>query len=242
MSRLNKYLFEGFFIKFQHASLPDWAWQIPHLMLPRGRPWVCAEKALWRRPAHTGGSWWGGQVVPAPHSKILEAAMLQGWRPHHQLHGGRLRGHPYRRRYCLQEHCIWRGWKSRAFSLHLRPSGHLWGGTRLTAGMIVWLEADPVHLTATAYKDIASLVQNQAALAVQGKPPPGRRRINKYRTMPSAGGRASGAASAWLDIRHRKPGRQWRFRLGGRGRGFTTGQRWNRGRGRSNHKYPYWDK
>ena len=104
--------------------------------------------------------------------------MLQGWRPHHQLHGGRLRGHPYRRRYCLQEHCIWRGWKSRAFSLHLRPSGHLWGGTRLTAGMSVWLEADPVHLTATAYKDIASLVQNQAALAGQDKPPPGRRRIN----------------------------------------------------------------
>ena len=58
------------------------------------------------------------------------------------------------------------------------PVATFGGGPRLTAGMSVWLEDDPVHLTATAYKDIASLVQNQAELAVQGKPPPGRRRIN----------------------------------------------------------------
>ena len=32
--------------------------------------------------------------------------------------------------------------------------------------MSVWLEEDPVHLTASAYKDIASLVKNQAELAV----------------------------------------------------------------------------
>ena len=44
-----------------------------------------------------------------------------------------------------------------------------------TAGMSVWLEDD---LMASAYKDIASLVQNQAELVVQGKPTSGRRRID----------------------------------------------------------------
>ena len=53
------------------------------------------------------------------------------------------------------------------------------GGTRLaartsSAGLSVWLEDNPVHLTASAYKDIASLVQNQAALVDQGKPASGR--------------------------------------------------------------------
>ena len=48
--------------------------------------------------------------------------------------------------------------------------------------MSVWLEEDPVHLTASSYKDIASLVQNQAELAVQGKPATGRRRIDSIVT------------------------------------------------------------
>ena len=65
------------------------------------------------------------------------------------------------------------------------------GGARLTAktssaGLSVWLADDPVPLTSTAYKNIASLVQTQAALAVQGKPAPGRRRINSIVPMPAA--------------------------------------------------------
>ena len=67
------------------------------------------------------------------------------------------------------------------------PVSAFGGGPRLiiktsTAGMSVWLEEDPVHLTASAYKDIASLVQNQAELAVQGKPTSGRRRIDSIVT------------------------------------------------------------
>ena len=61
------------------------------------------------------------------------------------------------------------------------PVAAFGGGTWLTAktssaGLSVWLEDNPVHLTASAYKDIASLVQNQAALSEQGRPAPGRRR------------------------------------------------------------------
>ena len=44
------------------------------------------------------------------------------------------------------------------------------------------LEDDPVHLTASAYKIIASLVQNQANLVVQGKLTSGRRRIDSIVT------------------------------------------------------------
>ena len=67
------------------------------------------------------------------------------------------------------------------------PVSAFGGGPRLTAktstaGMSVWLEEDPIHLTASAYKDIACLVQNQAELAVQGKPATGRRRIDSIVT------------------------------------------------------------
>ena len=111
--------------------------------------------------------------------------------------------------------------------------------------MSVWLEEDPVHLTASAYKDIASLVQNQAELAVQGKPATGRRRIDSIVTsqMP-------GAMPAVLQV----PG--WISgtkivgggfgRGGGGSRGFGRGLRWNRCRGRGNRcrgrgnrNYPY---
>ena len=105
-----------------------------------------------------------------------------------------------------------------------------------TAGMSVWLEEDPVHLTASTYKDIASLVQNQAELEVQGKPATGRRRIDSIITsqMP-------GAMPAVLQV----PG--WISGTenvgGGFGRGgnrrFGRGQRWNRGRGRGNRNFPY---
>ena len=88
-------------------------------------------------------------------------------------------------------------------------------------------------LTATAFKDIASLVQNQAEVAVQGKSTAGRRRINSIvpchqmvatPAVPQAPGWISGTES---------PGG------GGRGRGFNNGQRWSRGRGRGNRSYPY---
>ena len=55
------------------------------------------------------------------------------------------------------------------------PVAAFGSGPRLTAKtssafMSVWLEDDPVHMTASAYKDIASPVHNLAELAVQGKP------------------------------------------------------------------------
>ena len=95
-----------------------------------------------------------------------------------------------------------------------------------TAGMSVWLEEDPVHLTASTYKDIASLVQNQAELEVQGKPATGRRRIDSIITS-----HVPGAMPAVLQV----PG--WISGMenvggGGGSRGFGRGQRWNRGRGR----------
>ena len=120
------------------------------------------------------------------------------------------------------------------------PVSALSGGSRLmaktsTAGMSVWLEDDPVHLTASAYKDIASLVHNQAELVVQGSPTSGRRRIDSIVTgqrlvplpaVPQVPGWISGTES----------------RGGGFGRGgwgLGRGQRWNRGRCRGNRTYPY---
>ena len=91
-------------------------------------------------------------------------------------------------------------------------------------------------MTASTYKDIASLVQNQAELEVQGKPATGRRRIDSIITS-----RMPGAMPAVLQV----PG--WISGTenvgGGFGRGgnrrFGRGQRWNRGRGRGNCNYPY---
>ena len=111
------------------------------------------------------------------------------------------------------------------------------GGPRLiaktsTAGLSVWQEEDPVHLTSSAYKDIASLVQNQAELAVQGKPASGRRRIDSIVTS-----QLSVATPTVLQ----EPG--WisgteNVRGSGGSRGFGRGQR-NLGRGRGNRNFPY---
>ena len=49
----------------------------------------------------------------------------------------------------------------------------------------MWLEEDPVHLTAAAYMDIASHVQNRASIVTQGKPTPGWRRIDSI--VPAQG-------------------------------------------------------
>ena len=115
------------------------------------------------------------------------------------------------------------------------------GGPRLIAktsmaGMSVWLEEDPVHLTASAYKDIASLVQNQAELAVQGKPASGRRRIDSIVTSQlSVATPAVLQVPGWISGTENVGGG---FGRGG-SRGFGRGQRWNRGRGRGNRNYPY---
>ena len=87
--------------------------------------------------------------------------------------------------------------------------------------MSVWLEEDPVHLIAFAYKDIASLVQNQAELAVQGKPATGRRRIDSIVTS-----QMSGAMPAVLQV----PG--WIFGTENVGGGFGSGGGGSRGFGR----------
>ena len=99
--------------------------------------------------------------------------------------------------------------------------------------MSVWLEEDPVHLTASAYKDIASLVQNQAELAVQGKPASGRRRIDSIVTS-----QLSVATPTVLQVPGWISGTENVRGSGGGSRGFGRGQR-NRGRGRGNRNYPY---
>ena len=102
--------------------------------------------------------------------------------------------------------------------------------------MSVWLEEDPVHLTASAYKDIASLVKNQAELAVQGKPATGRRRIDSIVTS-----QLSVAMPAVLQVPGVISGTENVGGGFGRGgsHGFGRGQWGNRGRGRGNPNYPY---
>ena len=115
------------------------------------------------------------------------------------------------------------------------PLAAFGGGARLAAklssgGLSEWLEEDPVHLTATAYKDKASLVQNQASLVVQGKPDSGRMCIDSI--VP---GQQQGQAPAVMQ----EPGRISSTDNGGGGRGGNRGHRWTRGRGRRNRSYPY---
>ena len=122
------------------------------------------------------------------------------------------------------------------------PVAAFGGGPQLTAKtssafMSVWLENDPVHMTASAYKDIASPVHNLAELAVQGKPAQNRRRIDCIIT-----GQQLVPAPALLQVPGWISGTESRNDSGGFGRGgqgFSRGQRWNRGRGRSNRTYPY---
>ena len=102
--------------------------------------------------------------------------------------------------------------------------------------MSVWLEDDPVHLTASAFKDIASLVQNQAELAVQGRPVQSRRSIDSIVT-----GQQLVPAPALLQVPGWISATESHKESGGFGRGFRRGQRWNRGRGRGNRTYPYWE-
>ena len=122
------------------------------------------------------------------------------------------------------------------------PVSAFGGGPRLiaktsTAGLSVWQEEDPVHLTSSAYKDIASLVQNQAELAVQGKPAAGRRRIDSIVTSQlSATTPNMPQEPGWISRTENVRGVFGRG--GGGSRGFGRGQR-NRGRGRGNRNFPY---
>ena len=103
--------------------------------------------------------------------------------------------------------------------------------------MSVWQEEDPVHLTASAYKDIASLVQNQAELAVQWKPAAGRRRIDSLVTSQlSATTLNMPQEPGWISSTENVRGGFGRS--GGGSRGFGRGQH-NRSRGRDNRNFPY---
>ena len=112
------------------------------------------------------------------------------------------------------------------------PVAAFGGGQKLaaktsSAGLSVWKESDPVHLTSAAYKDIASLIQHQAGTLVSGVPASGCRRIN--RIIP---GQSPATTPAAVSV----PGWISRTEAGrsDRGRG-GRGQWWNRG----NRSYPY---
>ena len=65
------------------------------------------------------------------------------------------------------------------------------GGEKLAAktsfaGMSVWRADDPVHLTATAYKDIAGVLEAQANLAAEGQSTTIRRRVNSVVPGPTS--------------------------------------------------------
>ena len=110
------------------------------------------------------------------------------------------------------------------------------GGQKLaaktsSAGLSVWQENDPVHLTSVAYKDIACLIQHQAGSLVLGAPASGRRCINSIILgQPQSSAPAIMLVPGWISSM--EAGRADRGR-GGRG------QRWNRSRGLGNHSYPY---
>ena len=118
------------------------------------------------------------------------------------------------------------------------PVAALGGGDKLSAktssaGLSAWLDDDPVHLTATAYKDIAGLVLAQAAIVVQGRGPTGRKRLHCIVPVPqpTIHHPANVREPGWISGTENSNNR------GGRGSG--RGQRWIRGRGRGNRSYPY---
>ena len=127
------------------------------------------------------------------------------------------------------------------------PVAAMSGGDKLSAktssaGLSVWLENDPVHLTGAAYRDIGSLVLNQATLAVQGKEATSnRRRLNSIVPVVQQATRQPTVARepGWISGTENpsNSNNSGGFGRGGRGRG--RGQRWNSGRGRGNRSFPY---
>ena len=111
------------------------------------------------------------------------------------------------------------------------------GGEKLAAktsfaGMSVWRADDPVHLTATAYKDITGVLEAQATLATEGQTTAIRKRVNSVVPGSTSGAEQVAVVEpGWISSTER-PSR-------GRGAAAASGHRWNRGRGRSNRSYPY---
>ena len=110
------------------------------------------------------------------------------------------------------------------------------GGQKLaaktsSAGLSVWQENDPVHLTSAAYKDIASLIQHQDGGLIAGAPASGRWCINSISPgQPQSSALAVMLVPGWIsgtEVGRADCGR------GGRG------QQWNRCSGRGNPSYPY---
>ena len=123
------------------------------------------------------------------------------------------------------------------------PVAALGGGDKLSAKtssapLSAWLDDDPVHLTATAYKDIAGLVLAQAAIVVQGRGLTGRQRLNSIVLVPqpTIHHPATVREPGWISGTENSNNRGG-FGRGGRGGG--RGQRWIRGRGRGNRSNPY---
>ena len=103
---------------------------------------------------------------------------------------------------------------SRAFSLHLRPSGRLWGWN--AAGGLGKLGRHeclagrrPCPLDGNSLQGYSQPSPKSGWAGSTGKTASGEEEDQQHRPMPSTGGRAGSAASAWLDIWHRKPGRRW---------------------------------
>ena len=154
-----------------------------------------------------------------------------------------LGGNPPGRCSHVQEHGLQRGREGRPFAIHLWPSGSFWW----------WNQADRVDKLSWPYSvwgwrmtpstwrhqpiqgHCQPIVQNQAALVVQGKPAPGRRRIDSI--VPGQLGQVPTVLQGpcWISGTESGAGG-----FGRGGRGSNRGQRWNRGRGSGNRSYPYW--
>ena len=123
------------------------------------------------------------------------------------------------------------------------PVAAFGGGQKLaaktsSAGLSVWQENDPVHLTSAAYKDVACLIQHQAGSLVLGAPASGRRRINSIIPgQQQSSAPAVMAVPGWISGTEAGRGDHGR---GSRGQWWNRSRGWgNHGRGCSNRSYPY---
>ena len=108
---------------------------------------------------------------------------------------------------------------SRAFFLHLRPSGRLWG--RKAAGGLGKLGRHecldgrrPCPLDGNSLQGYSQPSPKSGWAGSTGKTTTWKEENQQYCPMPLDGGRSGGAASPRLDNRPRKPGRRRRFRQG----------------------------
>ena len=202
--------------------------------------WRRHEEAFWRCLAHSGGCGWGGQGVPVAYPALCQESLLQGWQPHHQLHGGGLRGHPP---WCCShvlEHCIQRGREGRFVALHLRPCGSLQR----------WNQAGSKDELRRPQRMAGGQPRSPDSISLQGhsqsRPESGRpcgpgearlRAIENWQHCTRLAARTSAGCDAgawWITCTESGGGGH-----GQGGRGANRGQRSNRGRVRSNRSYPY---